>query len=327
MLVSVIVPVYNVEKYLVKCVESILHQTYKDVEVILVDDGSKDSSPAICDDLAQQDSRVKVIHKVNGGLSDARNVGTAMATGDYLLYMDSDDFWASDDNLEILVGEAKRTPECDFIGFNCSYYYEVEDKVVPWVRYSEELAQPTSTERSVMMLLSSGTFPVSACMKLFRREALQGKIEFIKGAYCEDIPWFIELLRQTKRCKFINLYMYMYRKGVSTSISSSYSPKVYSDLLAHLERGVEQCQNWEVSSEFRDAILSLWAYELSILRAMTGYMDKEQQSVERKKLHCYNWLMKYQQHPKVKMVACIQRFVGARFTDVLLYKYMKTRLM
>jgi hypothetical protein len=198
--------------------------------------------------------------------------------------MDSDDFWASDDNLEILVGEAKRTPECDFIGFNCSYYYEVEDKVVPWVRYSEELAQPTSTERCVMMLLSSGTFPVSACMKLFRREALQGKIEFIKGAYCEDIPWFIELLRQTKRCRFINLYMYMYRKGVSTSISSSYSPKVYSDLLAHLERGVEQCQNWEVPSEFRDAILSLWAYELSILRAMTGYMDKEQQSVERNRL-------------------------------------------
>lgn len=327
MRISVIVPVYNVEKYLVKCVDSILHQTYKDIEVILVDDGSKDSSPAICDALAQQDSRVKVIHKVNGGLSDARNVGTAMATGEYLLYMDSDDFWASDDNLEILVGEAKRTPECDFIGFNCSYYYEVEDKVVPWVRYSEELDQPTLTERCVMMLLSSGTFPVSACMKLFRREALQGKIEFIKGAYCEDIPWFIELLRQTKRCRFINLYMYMYRKGVSTSISSSYSPKAYSDLLAHLERGVEQCQNWEVSSEFRDAILSLWAYELSILRAMTGYMDRAQKLVERKKLHSYNWLLDYQQHPKVKIVANIQRFLGVRLTDALLYRYIKTRLV
>lgn len=327
MRISVIVPVYNVEKYLVKCVDSILHQTYKDIEVILVDDGSKDSSPAICDALAQQDSRVKVIHKVNGGLSDARNVGTAMATGEYLLYMDSDDFWASDDNLEILVGEAKRTPECDFIGFNCSYYYEVEDKVVPWVRYSEELDQPTLTERCVMMLLSSGTFPVSACMKLFRREALQSKIEFIKGAYCEDIPWFIELLRQTKRCRFINLYMYMYRKGVSTSISSSYSPKAYSDLLAHLERGVEQCQNWEVSSEFRDAILSLWAYELSILRAMTGYMDRAQKLVERKKLHSYNWLLDYQQHPKVKIVANIQRFLGVRLTDALLYRYIKTRLV
>lgn len=327
MLISVIIPVYKVEKYLEQCVNSVLNQTYRNIELILVDDGSPDSCPAMCEAFAKNDTRIKVIHKPNGGLSDARNVGTQSATGDYILYMDSDDFWSSTDDLAKLVNAAKETPECDFIGFNCSYYYEVEDKVVPWVRYSEELDQPTLTERCVMMLLSSGTFPVSACMKLFRREALQGKIEFIKGAYCEDIPWFIELLRQTKRCRFINLYMYMYRKGVSTSISSSYSPKVYSDLLAHLERGVEQCQNWEVPSEFRDAILSLWAYELSILRAMTGYMDKEQQSVERKKLHCYNWLMKYQQHPKVKMVACIQRFVGVRFTDVLLYKYMKTRLM
>lgn len=327
MLISVIIPVYKVEKYLEQCVNSVLNQTYRNIELILVDDGSPDSCPAMCEAFAKNDTRIKVIHKPNGGLSDARNVGTAMATGDYLLYMDSDDFWATSNDLETLVAEAKRTPECDFIGFNCSYYYEVEDKVVPWVRYSEELNQPTLTERCVMMLLSSGTFPVSACMKLFRREALQGKIEFIKGAYCEDIPWFIELLRQTKRCRFINLYMYMYRKGVSTSISSSYSPKVYSDLLAHLERGVEQCQNWEVSSEFRDAILSLWAYELSILRAMTGYMDREQRAVERKKLHNYNWLMKYQQHPKVKMVAYIQRCVGVRLTDLLLYRYMKTRLM
>lgn len=327
MLISVIVPVYNVEKYLVQCVESILHQTYKDVEVILVDDGSKDGSPAICDALAQQDSRVKVIHKVNGGLSDARNAGTAMATGDYLLYMDSDDFWASSDDLEALVNEAKLSPECDFIGFNCSYYYEAEDKIVPWTRYSEELAQTTATEKCVKMLLASGTFPVSACMKLFRRGALQGKIEFIRGVYCEDIPWFIELLKQTKNCRFINLYMYMYRKGVSTSISSSYSPKVYSDLFTHMEQGVKLCKDDGLSLEFRDAILSLWAYELSILRAMTGYMDKEQRSVERKKLHGYNWLMKYHQHPKVKMVAYIQRCVGARLTDMLLHRYMKTRLM
>lgn len=327
MRISVIVPVYNVEKYLVKCVDSILHQTYKDIEVILVDDGSKDSSPAICDTLALQDSRVKVIHKVNGGLSDARNAGTAMATGDYLLYMDSDDFWANIDDLETLVGEANRTPECDFIGFNCSYYYEAEDRVVPWVRYQDELTNVVAPAKSVEFLLSSGTFPVSACMKLIKRECLQGKLEFIKGAYCEDIPWFIELLRLSKSCRFVNLYMYMYRKGLSTSISSSYSPRVYSDLFAHLERGVEYCKNEEESAEFRDAILSLWAYELSILRAMTGYMDRQQRLVERKKLHNYNWLLKYKQHPKVKMVANIQRFLGVRLTDLLLYRYLRTRLM
>ena len=85
--ISVIIPVYKVEKYLYQCIDSILSQTYKNIEVILVDDGSPDNSPKICDDYASRDSRVKVIHKSNGGLSDARNVGLEAATGDYIIFV------------------------------------------------------------------------------------------------------------------------------------------------------------------------------------------------------------------------------------------------
>lgn len=91
-LVSVIIPVYNVERYLRRCVDSVLNQTYKNLEIILVDDGSPDGSPAICDEYAQIDSRVKVIHKENGGLSSARNAGMAVATGEYIGFVDSDDW-------------------------------------------------------------------------------------------------------------------------------------------------------------------------------------------------------------------------------------------
>ena len=90
--ISVIVPIYNVEKYLRRCVDSILNQTYKNLEVILVDDGSPDACPAICDEYAKKDSRIKVIHKQNGGLPDARNAGMAVATGDYYAFVDSDDY-------------------------------------------------------------------------------------------------------------------------------------------------------------------------------------------------------------------------------------------
>lgn len=90
--ISIIVPVYNVEKYLEKCVRSILAQTFTDFELILVDDGSPDSSGAMCDQFAEQDQRVKVIHKENGGLSDARNAGIELATGEYLGFVDSDDY-------------------------------------------------------------------------------------------------------------------------------------------------------------------------------------------------------------------------------------------
>ncbi|MFR2551722.1 MAG: glycosyltransferase [Clostridioides difficile] len=99
--ISIIVPVYNVEKYLEKCVRSILAQTFTDFELILVDDGSLDSSGAMCDQFAEQDQRVKVIHKENGGLSDARNAGIELATGEYLGFVDSDDYIA-DDMYELL---------------------------------------------------------------------------------------------------------------------------------------------------------------------------------------------------------------------------------
>ena len=91
-LVSIIIPVYNVEKYLNKCIESIVSQTYKNLDIIIIDDGSKDSSGKMCDEWANKDNRIRVIHKTNGGLSDARNVGIEHAKGNYISFIDSDDF-------------------------------------------------------------------------------------------------------------------------------------------------------------------------------------------------------------------------------------------
>ncbi len=325
MKISVIIPIYNVEKYLEQCIESVLNQTYQDVEVILVDDGSPDRCPAMCDTFVKRDKRVKVIHKPNGGLSDARNAGTIAATGDYIIYMDSDDFWANSDDLAKLVSAAKKTPECDFIGFNCSYYYEADGKIVPWIKFDDEIIKISSSTTCINRLVKSGVFPMSACMKLIRKDSIQGKIEFIKGIYSEDIPWFIELLKKSDKCRFINLYMYMYRKGVTTSISGSFSHKKYSDLFKLLRDGVEINQK-ESDSETRDALFSFWAYELCILRAMTGFMDKEQRYMELQKLYEYNWLFNYQLHPKVRKVALVQRCLGKNITNSFLHKYLKTRL-
>lgn len=325
MLVSVIIPVFNVEKYLTQCVESVLQQTYTDTEVILVDDGSTDSSPALCDAFAEQDARVRVMHKPNGGASDSRNAGLKIAMGDYIIFMDSDDFWASEDDLERLVKEAIKTPECDFIGSNCSYYYEQENKIVPWVEYVEEIVRPIRSVDCIEKLVASGTFPVSPCMKLIKRSRIQGKVEFIKGIVGEDIPWFIELLKQCDKCRFVNHYMYMYRKGI-TSVSSSFSYKKYSDMFRILRDGVE-INRAECEGRTQDALFSFWAYELCILRAMTGFMDRKQRRNELKELYKYNWLMEYHLHPKVRKVALVQRLLGKGITNYLLHQYIKTRLV
>ena len=114
-IVSVIIPVYNVEKFLNRCVDSILSQTYKNIEIILVDDGAQDSSPQICDEYAHKDIRVKVIHKNNGGLASARNAGLKVAKGDYILFVDSDD-WIKDITVEELLNIAVKN-QVDFVRF------------------------------------------------------------------------------------------------------------------------------------------------------------------------------------------------------------------
>lgn len=101
-LVSIIVPVYNVEKYLEKCIESIINQTYSNLEIVLSDDGSTDNSPSICDEYALKDSRIRVIHKSNGGLSDARNAALDIISGKYITFIDSDDY-IEKEAIEILV--------------------------------------------------------------------------------------------------------------------------------------------------------------------------------------------------------------------------------
>lgn len=123
--VSVIVPIYNVEKYLAECVDSILGQTFQDIEVILVDDGSSDRSGQMADDYAAQDTRVKVIHKENGGLSSARNAGMKVARGQYIYYCDSDDY-ISRDAIEILYDTAIRN-DLDMVLFNADSFVGKED--------------------------------------------------------------------------------------------------------------------------------------------------------------------------------------------------------
>lgn len=117
--VSIIIPIYNVEKYLRRCVDSALHQTFKNIEIILVDDGSPDNCPLICDRYREKDNRIKVVHKRNGGLASARNAGLKIATGEYILFVDSDD-WIDPEMVEELVDVAERH-QVDFVRFRPMY--------------------------------------------------------------------------------------------------------------------------------------------------------------------------------------------------------------
>lgn len=321
MKISFIIPVYNVEKYLRQCVESILCQTYKEIEVILVDDGSSDKSPDLCDNLAKEDGRIIVCHKSNGGLSDARNTGLKQATGDYVLFIDGDDFWIRNDSLQKLVTIASEHKELDFIGFNCNYYYPDSNKMTGWVPYADELAYPTDKNKVTVALVKSGTFPMSACLKLIKRNFLiYNQLYFKKGQIAEDIPWFINVLDATNKCCFINEYIYAYRQNVAGSITKVSGRRSFDSLFDIFKTELAKIEQRTFSNVAKSAIKSFLAYEYCILLTYSG-IDKQ----TREELHSYKRILKYDMNPKVKKASQWYNIGGIKVTTWILSTYQWIR--
>lgn len=178
-MISVIVPIYNVEDYLSKCIESVINQTYKNLEIILVDDGSPDNCPKICDEYAQTDSRIKVVHKPNGGLSDARNAGLDIATGEYIGFIDSDDY--IDEHMYEEMLSAIENADADLC--ICGYDRVDDDgKIKSSAHYNNALL---SQEQAYEMLVQGNVYFIVAWNKLYKRDVFEN-LRFMKGRIHED---------------------------------------------------------------------------------------------------------------------------------------------
>lgn len=211
-LISVVVPIYNVEKYLERCIESIRCQTYSNLEIILVDDGSPDNCGNICDDYEEKDNRIKVIHKINGGLSDARNVGIKMVKGEYLTCIDSDDFVSPYfiENLWMAIREFK----CDIATSWFVEYYEGNN--IPKSRKLElKDVQILNRENFYEKLLYQNGVEVSAWGKLYRSDLFRG-IQYPVGKLYEDIPTTYLLIEKVSKIAVIpNIDYYYFQRQTS----------------------------------------------------------------------------------------------------------------
>ena len=322
MFVSYIVPVYKVEKYIRKCVESLRNQTYADYEIILVDDGSPDHCPEICDELAADDSRIRVIHKENGGLSDARNTGLLAASGEFVFFVDSDDFWRYDTALQELVNIAEEEKDLDFLGFNGSYYYHDSDMYKPWRPFPDEVLESSDKDMIIRSMIASGEFLMSACLKMIRREFLiEQNIRFKQGLLSEDIPWFIELLNKSRRIRFVNKNIYAYRQNVSSSITNNFSRKNFDDLLGIIRHELNSIPGYAFQESTKDALMSFMAYEFCILLSYIMNLPEEIREEKRRELLEYEWLLQYTINPKVRLTGFIRRIVGIRNTERILNWY------
>ncbi len=256
--ISVIVPVYNVEAYLDRCVYSILNQTYQNLEIILIDDGSTDTSPAKCDAYAAKDGRIKVLHKPNGGLSDARNAGLALAEGTYIGYVDSDD-WIEPDMYASLYRACVDNHAQLAV---CRYFEEYKDRtkaggngtVVPLTR--EELLKIYISGHEEYVIYNS------VWSKLFQRELVEG-MQFPKGRNSEDIMYTTRAFCRLNRAVYLDRCLYHYVLDRDGSImNASRAERMFGDELPFWREHIA-CIRKMVSPRMAD--LAAYAFERRLL--------------------------------------------------------------
>lgn len=235
-LISVVVPVYNVEKYLCRCVDSIINQTYKNLEIILVDDGSPDNCPKICDEYAKKDKRIKVIHKKNGGLSDARNAGIKISKGDYIGFVDSDDFI----NLEMYTKLYKIITENDADIAICDLKrFHDEKKVKEQINKNDVTIYTQENFLKKFFKIGSQSIEYYADTKLYKRSMIEEE-QYPVGLTSEDVLGTYKALLKAKKIVKTTDELYYYRYN-EQSITGSFSKKDF-DLLEIWDKVVEYTQ-------------------------------------------------------------------------------------
>lgn len=303
-LISVIVPCYNVEQYLPRCIDSILKQTYKNLEVWLVDDGSPDRCGEICDEYAKTDSRIKVIHKKNGGLSDARNAALDIAKGEYIVFVDSDDYIAPNhirglyDLLTEYHADIAVNPPCVFLQGNmprpCG-----DDKI--YIFSGHEAFQNMFYQKQI---------ETSAWGKMYKRELFEG-IRYPYGLYFEDNPTTYKLLLKSNRVVFQNRQSYFYLIRSNSIEGATFSKKKLDDSLKIIDVLESDKELFVFSKALHCKIVS---FAFHILFQMPIGMEERRIFISKIKQYRLEVLFNGKARSKTR-IACLLSFWGFTLTQ------------
>lgn len=252
--ISVIIPVYNVEKELTHCIDSVVNQTYEELEIILVDDGSTDNCSNMCDEFARNDSRIIVVHKKNGGLSDARNCGLRIATGFYVMYVDSDDYIELD-SCEMLINAAEKN-----VDIVVGALREVKDGKVTFQRHSNLIPNVIYTNKDyIINSIIKREFWAPAVLNLYNRQFLiDNELYFKTGCYFEDVEMLPRLFLAAHRITYLDYPFYNYVIRQNSITTSGYNPK-------KRDSSIELLNNWAcLINNIEDEYLKKYLYGMLI---------------------------------------------------------------
>ena len=267
--ISVIVPVYNVEQYLERCVDSIINQTYTNLEIILVNDGSTDNSGKLCDELAKKDKRIRVIHKENGGLSDARNRGVDEAESDLVGFIDSDDY-IDRDMYEILLKNLNNT-DADL---SMCALYDVYNNT-PEAQVTNKETWKLSSEQAIKMVMEAKILSVTAVNKLYRK-SLFTDLKFEVGKIAEDAFIMIKLLDKCEKIVATNEKKYYYVHRENSITTQKFSTKFLNVIEAYEQNSNIILEKYPKLKDVAQTRMN-WAYFYVLDRLLLddNYNDKE----------------------------------------------------
>lgn len=275
---SIIVPVYNVSEYLEVCINSVLKQSFSDYEIIIINDGSTDNSGQIADEFSYNNEHVKVFHQANGGASKARNNGIKNANGEYLLFLDGDDFW-SDENFLRGLNEEIETSLADVILFGYSYYYSVEK--IRTIKFPKE--------DKLLDAVKLGVFSGPNVNKCVSRKLFQEGLKFPEDLLSEDTFYCSEILKRLSSFSILESSQYMYRQNRPGSITNVVKEKNVLDILKSIDIGLRDQTSY--SETIQQALNIYFSINyISILPYVAPYRSNQEIEHLLKK---YKYLLKY----------------------------------
>lgn len=322
---SIIVPVYKVEMYLPQCVDSLLAQDFDNYEIILVDDGSPDSCPKLCDEFADKSPKIKVVHKLNGGLSDARNAGVAVANGQYLTFVDSDDFWRDSDVLSGVYRIIESNDSPDVVVSDFIKYYDQADKYLePNRTCPAELNGKSKQEILEYLYFNIADMKMSACQK-FVKSGLFTDALFEKGLLSEDIDWSLKIYPRANSIAVYPKPFYCYRQQREGSITNTASKRSFDSLMFILDKWEKEIPRLSIPEDEKEIYLGYLAYQLAISMALYSRLGKAERKEVISSMQRHKELFGHELNAKAVAVKRLVNILGIKNACRTLSTFIRLR--
>lgn len=321
---SIIIPVYNSEKYIEKCVSSITQQTHQDLEILLIDDGSTDNSGNICDELSKTDSRVKTIHQENGGTSKSRNTGLKEATGDYIMFMDNDDLWSTKEGLAAINSQLLES-KADVLMFDSAIERNGNVDHVGESNFSRDRVLKQPTEVALKELIVGNKLVRAVWTKVIKNDLIKKyHLEFPVGMRNEDTAFTADLIAVAQSYDWYNYHFYTWIKTGVSQTSKRVSLQSMKDLEEILVANFDRASKIE-NKEIKKAFLSYLAYPYVVLLGQAKEYQKQDKTASLqiiKNLEQYKFILNIEGHPTVKKIKYIYKIFGFKVVVHLLGREM-----